>query len=156
MEKIWKDFSLSNKRDAFGWLVPMFNSPLLMINMALLLLVRVLGTSLRRVMYMALPREVPQPPDFLIPPIFFITLSDGDAKFMKVYGLLLYETTAIRISPRLWTRNDAKVKTQMAWKGFTYWCNYTISLFDHNFPCNCSYQDDELYQSAPCAPMLEL
>jgi len=69
--------------------------------MALLLLVRVVGTIRRLVMYMALPREVPHPPGFLSDPIFFITLSEGDAKFITVYGLLLYETTARRMSPRL-------------------------------------------------------
>ena len=62
---------------------------MLIMNMALLLLVLVFGTIRRLVIYIALPNEVPHPPGFLIEPIFFITLSEGDAKFNLVNGLLL-------------------------------------------------------------------
>ena len=47
MAKTWNEFSVCNKRAAFGWLVPMLRVPVLMTNMALLLLVRVLGINTR-------------------------------------------------------------------------------------------------------------
>ena len=79
----------------------MLRSPLVTINMALLLFVRVFGTTLRRVMYIALPSDVPHPPGFFMVPMLLITFSEGKAKFRTVLGLLLYETAETRTSPRL-------------------------------------------------------